>query len=247
MFIRLSIGIAAFVLSLSHALAAELSIAATVAAKSALQDLAPVFEKATGHTLKLRFASAAEIRAEIERGAPFDVAVLTAAAVEELVKAGKADGATNVAVFRSGIGIATTQQSSLQVTTPDQLRQALTDARMVVMSTQGASGAIMRSIFDRFGMAESVKAKLLLVTGETAPQALASGRGDLAFTQISEILDTPAARFVGPLPAGLQVYSNFSACVASASASADAAKAFVVYMKGAAARPVWTARGLDPV
>lgn len=247
MLARLFVIFAALTLSLSQALAVELSVAATVAAKSALQQLAPAFEQATGHTLKLRFASAAEIRAEIEKGALFDVAVLTTAAVDELVKSGKADGASKVALFRSGVGIASTQQSSLSVANAEQLRQALLDARTVVMATQGASGPIMRNIFEKFGIAETVKAKLVLVAGETPAQALASGKGDLAFTQVSEILDTPAARFVGHLPADLQVYSSFAACIASATASADAARALVAHMTGATARPVWTVHGLDPV
>ena len=247
MFVRLFVAFAALALSSSQALAADLSIAATLAAKSALQRLAPSFEQATGHKLKLRFATTAELRAEIEKGAPFDVAVLTTTGIDELVKGGKADGASKVAVFRSGVGIASTQQSDLKIVNTDQLRQALLDAKTIVMSTQGVSGSIMRNIFEKLGIADAVKAKLLLVTGETAPEALVAGKGDLALTQVSEILDTPAARFVGQLPPDLHVYSSCAACVASVTASADAARDFVAYMTGAAARPVWAAHGLDPI
>lgn len=66
--------------------AADLIVLNTVAAKSALEQLAPAFEGTSPHKVILRFATTAEMKAEIEKGVRFDVALLTSAAVDDLIK-----------------------------------------------------------------------------------------------------------------------------------------------------------------
>ena len=89
--------------------AAEIVVFSTVAAKSVLEEIAPAFERDSKHKLTLRFATAAELKTEIERGAPFDVALLTAGAVDDLIKQGRLTQASRVNVARSGVGIAVTK------------------------------------------------------------------------------------------------------------------------------------------
>jgi molybdate transport system substrate-binding protein len=81
MALRSVAAIAAISVSLLGALsvsakAAEIVVFSTVAAKSVLEEIAPAFERDSKHKLTLRFATAAELKAEIEKGAPFDVFVL---------------------------------------------------------------------------------------------------------------------------------------------------------------------------
>src|ERR1035438_7985069 len=90
----------------SDARAAEVIVLSTVAAKSALVAIASAFERDSGHRLILHFATTGELRTELEKGANCDVALLTVAALDDLIKQGRFIQASRVGVARSGIGIA---------------------------------------------------------------------------------------------------------------------------------------------
>ena len=57
--------------------AAEIKVLASNALKTTLEELGPQFEKATEHKLSFTFNAAVPLKAEIEKGAPFDVAILS--------------------------------------------------------------------------------------------------------------------------------------------------------------------------
>ena len=86
--------------------AAEINVLSSSGVKSVLEELAPQFEKATQHKLVFRFAPAAELKAQIENGAAFDLTILTAAAIDDLIKQGKLAAATRAYIAKSGAGVA---------------------------------------------------------------------------------------------------------------------------------------------
>lgn len=227
----------------------DIIVFGTVAAKSTLEQLAPAFERETRHKLVLHIAVTNELVAEIDQGAAFDVAFLTQAAIDGLVRQGRVagDSKQDIARVGVGVGVAVARGAPLPaIGSAEEFKQALLAAQSITYTAQGATGPTMKKIFERFGIAEAMQAKTVIATGMTAPQAVAAGQAAMGFTQVSEILDAPAAQLAGPLPAELQVYSTFSAAVASGSKSPDAARAFVAALKGAAAREILTARGLQP-
>ena len=69
--------------------AAEIRVFSSNAIKSVLEALAPEFEKASGHKIAFTYETAAVLKTEIEKGAAFDVAILTAAGIDDLIKQGK--------------------------------------------------------------------------------------------------------------------------------------------------------------
>ena len=76
-----------FALSLTvcaGARAAEIKVLASNGVKTVLEELAPQFEQSTGHKLAFRFAPAADLKGQIEKGEAFDVAILTAALIDFL-------------------------------------------------------------------------------------------------------------------------------------------------------------------
>src|SRR5215218_4287529 len=73
---------------------AELKIMSTIALKPVLTSVASNFEKLTGEKIELIWSESGKINADIEAGAPFDIAILTPNFVDVLVKQGKLNGAT---------------------------------------------------------------------------------------------------------------------------------------------------------
>jgi molybdate transport system substrate-binding protein len=68
------------------ACAAELKVVASNAIKTALEELGPQFETASSHKITFTFKAAAELKADIEKGAEVDVAILTAGGIDDLIK-----------------------------------------------------------------------------------------------------------------------------------------------------------------
>src|SRR5450432_3541203 len=68
--------------------AAEIKMLVSNAMKTTMEELAPQFEKASEHKLAITFGAASELKTSIENGAAFDVAILTPAVIEALVKEG---------------------------------------------------------------------------------------------------------------------------------------------------------------
>ncbi len=84
--------------------AAEIKVLSTNAVKSALLDLAPKFEKSSGDKLAITWDTAAELTQQIAKGAAVDVAIVTDAGLDGLIKQGKLASSTPLA--RSGIAVA---------------------------------------------------------------------------------------------------------------------------------------------
>ena len=84
--------------------AAEIKVLSTNAVKSALLDLAPKFEKSSGDKLAITWDTAADLTQQIAKGAAVDVAIVTDAGLDGLIKQGKLASSTPLA--RSGIAVA---------------------------------------------------------------------------------------------------------------------------------------------
>ena len=227
--------------------AADVEVAATQAARNALTALASQFEKQTGHRVVLRFSTTNGIRDELLAGRQFDVVVLTTRAIDELAEKNLIAPSSKIAMFRSGVGISAPLDSTFSIRTSDELRAALMASNQIALSMNGASGPIMNSVFERLGIADVVKAKLAPLSGLTSTEAVAAGKAQLGFTQVSEILEVPKARLVGPLPPDLQVYSYYSAAIAANAANSPATKAFVTLLESAEGKSKFQAMGLEPL
>ena len=163
--------------------AAEIKVLASNALKTALEELGPQFEKASEHKLSFTFNAAVPLKAEIEKGVAFDVAILSAPITEDLVKQGKLVAATRADIARSGAGLAVKRGAPK----PD------------ISTTEAFK---RKGLFERLGIAEQLKSKTkLLPPSNPAAQAVANGEAEIGMTQISEILPYAGAELVGPLPA----------------------------------------------
>jgi molybdate transport system substrate-binding protein len=228
-----------------QAQAAELKVLASTAVKTTLEALGPQFEKATGSKIDLTFAPASVLKEKIDQGTAFDVAILTTPIIDGLATSGKIDSARTT-IAHSGIGVAIKKGAAKpDIGTKEAFTQALLKANSVGLTAGGATGAYLKTLFEKLGLAEQLKPKLKLLQGGVG-EAVTSGEVEMGMTQISEILPHPGAELVGPLPPDLQSYTYFSAAISAASKDADAAKAFVKFLAGTEALAVIKAKGMEP-
>ena len=228
--------------------AAEIKVMISNALKSTMEELTPEFEKATGNKLAITFGAAAELKASIEKGTPIDLAILTTATTDDLIKEGKLIAAGRVDIARAGAGLAARKGAPKpDISTTEGFKRALLEAKSIAYVEAGATAPYIKSLFDRLGIADQIKPKLKpQPTSNPAAKAVANGEAELGITQISEILPYAGAELVGPLPADIQLYTAYPAAVAADTKEGDAAKALIKFLTGPAAVAVLKAKGLSP-
>jgi len=227
--------------------AVEIRVLSSNGLKTVVEELGPQFEKSTQDRLAVRFAPAAELKAVIEKGAAFDLAILTAAAIDDLIRQGRLAAPTRADVAKSGAGVAIRKGAPRpDISTADAFKRSLLAAKSVAYVEAGATAANMSKIFERLGIGAEMKEKTRALSGISAPDAVARGEAELGFTQISEILPVAGAEFAGPLPPEVQVYTIFSAAVAANTGQAAAARSFLESLTAPAAGPVIRAKGMEP-
>jgi molybdate transport system substrate-binding protein len=225
--------------------AADLQVFSSTAVKTVLEELGPQFEKATGNKLVFKIGPAAVLKTQIEGGAAFDVAILTVAATDDLAKQGKIATDSRAAIAHSGIGVAVRKGAPKpDIATAAAFKAALLNAKSVGYTAAGASGAYLKSLFEKLGITDALAPKLKLLSGP-AGAAVANGEVEIGMTQIPEILPYAAIELVGPLPADIQSYTNFSAGVAKDGKESAAASALIKFLTAPAAGAVYKAKGLE--
>lgn len=238
-------GLAAMVVFGVPASAAEINLMSSNALKSVLEELAPQFEKATAHKLVFDWGAAARLKTRIEKGEFFDSAILTVAAIDDLVKQGKLDGATRTPLARSGIGVAVRKGAPKpDISTTEAFKRTLLAAKSIGYVEQGATGIYLKELFVRLGIAEEIKPKIKFATA--AAEIVAKGQAEIGMTQISEILPFAGAELAGPLPPDIQLHTNFAGATGMGARQPDAAMALLKFLVTPEVARVMKAKGLEP-
>jgi molybdate transport system substrate-binding protein len=100
----------------------------------------------------------------------------------------------------------------------------------------------------RMGIADAMKAKTVYRTqGSEVADAVAKGEAELGITFTSELQPNKGVKVAGTLPAAIQLPTIYSAAIATAAASGDAARAFLRALAGAEGRAALTKAGLEPL
>ena len=224
--------------------AAEITLLCSNALKSVIEELGPQFKKATGHKLKTEYGSTGPLKAQIEKGQVFDVAILGVEATDDLIKRGKLAAGSRADIARSGMGVAIRKGAAKpDLGTTPAFKQSLLKAATIAYSDGGLTGIYLKGLFERMGIAEELKPKLRLGRGA---EMVGEGKAEIGLTQISEILPVAGAEFAGPLPPEIQQYTIFPAAIGASAAQAEVGQALVKFLKSPDAAKVLKARGLEP-
>src|SRR5262245_16375249 len=86
--------------------AAEINVIASTAMREVLEELVPIFERASSHKVVVSFQSGAVLPAKIKEGAQADLIVTTPETIDDLSKAGKVLANSRADFVRSGAGVA---------------------------------------------------------------------------------------------------------------------------------------------
>jgi molybdate transport system substrate-binding protein len=221
------------------------------AAQAVVEQIAERFEQETGHTVDAEFSAVGAMAAKLSAGEPADLAILTAALIDELAGKGLIVSGSRADVGRVGTGVAVRGGAPLpDVLSEAALRANLLAARKILCPDPAVAtaGKVVLNLLARLGIADEVRGAMqFFPNGYAAMSALAAGRGalEIGITQMTEIRANKGVTLAGPLPGVLQVHTMYSAGLAVRSAAPDIARAFLAQLAGPAARPILAAAGFE--
>src|SRR5688500_6778808 len=116
-----------------------LKILASNGMRAVIEELRPWIEPQIGRPLAAEFNTSASTRQRIESGEAFDVVVLTSEVIDILSQSRKIAPDSRSDLGRSGIGIGARPGTTLDVRTPESLKQTLLNAKSMTWVEVGAS------------------------------------------------------------------------------------------------------------
>lgn len=234
---------------MSRTASAAITVLSAGAVEPGLVKAIDAFRRETGGEIKLAFATAPTIVKRIGGGETADVIIAPPAALDELVKAGKAALVERLSVGRIGVGVAVRQSAPApKISTVNEFKQSLLNAESVVYN-QASTGIYLEGLFQRLGMAEQLKAKTTRYPDFAAVlDHVSKGKGnEIALGAMTVIVEAEnkGLKFVGPLPAEIQNYTSYAASVTADGDEKAAAREFVRYLTKPAAKAAFAAAGIE--
>jgi len=232
----------------SAACAADLKLLTPGALLSSLKVLLPEFQKQSGHKITVTLSPALAVPKRLESEA-FDIAILGQGAARELEKQGKIVGATVVA--RSGVGAFVRRgDPKPDISDVDAFVRALRNAKVITYSDPALGGSAsnyVAGLLAKLDTTGEIKAKTkLAVEYRSIANIVAAGGVDIALNQITEIMADPRLELIGPLPAPIQRYTNYSAGVVASSAHRSIGQDLIAFLGTPAAAKVMRSNGFEP-
>jgi len=245
--IALSLAAAGAFLLSGMAHAAEIKVLSTQATEEAYKELAPQFEKASGHKVTTVFTGTLDALRRLSNGETYDLLIMARQQIDELSQTGKVVAGSRTDIAKSGVGVAVGKgKPKPDISSVDALKKTLLNAKSVGYST-GPSGIYVITMFQKLGIADEIKGKLKQTpTGVFVGSIIANGEVEIGFQQVSELSFFPGIDYVGPLPADVQLITVFSAGIAAGAKQVDGAKSLVSFITAPAAGAVFKKHALDP-
>ncbi|HZI78121.1 MAG TPA: substrate-binding domain-containing protein [Vicinamibacterales bacterium] len=227
--------------------AEDVKVFSSVAMRTVVEELAQRFERETRHRVVPTFGLAAALKSRIEGGEAFDLAILTPAQIDDLIKQGKAAAASRAVIARTGLGFMVRAGApKLDVGTVDAFKQTLLAARSLTYVPAGASGVAFVATAKQLGIAQALEAKTKpSASGDEVNANVTGGTAEMAVLPVSEILPVKGAALGGVFPADVQTYIVMAG--ATSNAAPQAARDFLARLTSAASDAVIAAKGMERV
>jgi molybdate transport system substrate-binding protein len=231
--------------------AAEIDGMMTTAMKAAFDELLPPFERANGHVVKVVYGPSGALLRHFNGGEPADFFATDIPALDGLLKQGRV-ATDRTALASTGIGICIKKGAHKpEVSTPEQLKRALLNARSVGhASPAGGSvtGGHIMAMFEKLGIAKEVAAKTKLAMGGPTSRVsvlVSSGEAEIGLQQASELFSNPDVEVIGMLPPEFQQTTIYAASITTGARQPEAAMALIRHLATPEAKTLYRTKGLE--
>jgi molybdate transport system substrate-binding protein len=224
-----------------------IKLISSMATRDVLADLVAQYQTSTSHTVVAEASGGVDVARRVQDGESFDVVVLAADAIDQLISAGKLLAGSRMDLVKSGVAIAVRAGAPVpDITTEDDIKRAVLAARTISYST-GPSGVYLLQLFERWGILETIKPRIVQAPpGVAVGSLVAKGEAALGFQQLSELINLSGITVLGPLPSAIQMITTFSAGVCATSRQAELAAALIAFMTAPQAASAKRKQGMEP-
>lgn len=233
-----------------RAAAVEIHVLTAGAVQEGEKKLAEGYRHMTGNRVTFTTGTVGQIEERLKNNEPADVIVISKPAMDQLEKAGDIRPHASAILGRIGIGVGVKEGSSVpDISTLERFKAALLGAKSVTYMDPAAgasSGIATARILKNLGIADEMAKKTKLTETGYSADRVASGEVEMAIQNISEIVPVKGVKLAGPLPAPLQVYTIYSAGVASNSVNPKEAMDFIRFLIRAESARTWQDAGVEP-
>ena len=217
---------------------------------SAMEALAPQFERQTGHSIVLISGSSmgsspTAIPARLQRGEVADLVMMAGPELDKLIEQGHAVAGSRVDLVHSKIGMVVRSGAAKpDISTQAAFEQALRNAASIGYSASASGVHLAKNVLPLLG--DAVVAKSREIVKDRVATWVARGDVEIGFQQVSELLPIPGVDFVGDIPPPYQKVTTFSVGQAQSGKSPAAAQALVRFLTSPEAYPLIEQQGLEP-
>lgn len=215
------------------------------------EKLLPEFERTTG--IKVTTGSGSSqgkgpqtIGAQLARGVPADVVILSREGLTELIAAHRIAAGTDVDLARTPLGVAVRAGAAKpDVSTVEALKRVLLNARTVAVPSSTSGIFLAKDVLPRLGIADRVNVKAT-PRGSGATAMVASGEADVAVMPVSEIVHAAGVDLAGVIAEEIQLNQVFAAAVVAGSSEVEAAKRLIAFLTSEGASGTISGSGMEP-
>ena len=220
----------------------------SMATRQLLADLIHIHHQQTGVEVDFESVGGVDAAKRVQAGEAFDVVALASDAIDRLVAAGSVVAGSRTDLVRSGVSVAV-RAGALRpdIASEAALRAAVLSARSVGYST-GPSGVALAALFERWGIAEEIRPRIVLASpGVPVGRLVAEGEVELGFQQYSELMHLPGIDILGAMPPGCEIVTTFSAALCTVSTRPEAVRSLLAFLSSPAAVDAKRRNGMEPV
>lgn len=253
----LALGLPCLLLLALPASADEIHVMISAGFFSVYKELAPAFEKATGHKLiTTRGPSVGDspeaIPTRLSRGEEADAVIMDGIGVDLLDQRELTRPGSRIPLAESFIGmVVRAGERKPDIGTMDGLRRTLLAAKTIAVSDSSSGTYLLNVGFKKLGIEGDIAGRTRKVrgppSGELVAQVVARGEAEVGFQQVPELIHVPGVDFVGTVPSDVQPPTLYVGALPAKSRHPDAAVALLRFLSSAEAAEVITRAGLKPL
>ena len=225
-----------------------ITVFAAASLKNALDDAAAAYEKSTGNKVVISYAGSSALAKQIEQGAPADI--FLSADLDWMDYLGKAkliDGSQRLDLFGNRLVLIAPQASavSLKIGKGFPLAEALGGNHLAMANVKSVpAGKYGSAALNKLGVWTAVEPKVAQADNVRMALALvARGEAPFGIVYETDAAAEPKVKTVDVFPEDTHPPIIYPVAVVRASRNAEAAKAFIAYLKSPEAQSFFTKQG----
>jgi molybdate transport system substrate-binding protein len=216
------------------------------------EGLVPQFERTTG--IKVATGSGSSqgkgpqtIAAQLARGVPADVVILSREGLTELIAQRRIAPGTDVDLARTPIGVAVRAGAPKpDVRSVEDFKRVVLQARTVAVPSSTSGIFLIEEIFPRLGIDGRVNVQAT-PRGSGAAAMVATGEADIGLLPVSEIVHAQGVELAGVIADEIQLHQIFAAAIVAGSKEIEAAKRLIAFLTSEPAAQTIRRGGMDPL